>query len=195
MAHSQSRYSLYQDEQLMQSVCAGEVSAFDELYSRYGKRLSLYFLRMLNFNRSLAEDAVQDLFLKIAEKPHLFEPSRSFKTWIFSVASNICKNYYRHNLVKRNHAPFLALDINAPVDGFILAANRLDHAEFLRTLNETLSELPAEKKEVFILRFQEEKTIAEIADIQGVPEGSVKSRLHYTLKFLGDRLSVFNPLN
>lgn len=183
------------DETLMKLLCKGEVAAFDEIYRRYGKRLFVYFFRMLNFDRGLAEDAVQDLFLRIAEKPQGFDPERSFKTWIFSVASNTCKNIYRHTAVRRNHRPSLTLDVSIPLDGFVLAANRLDHAEFARTLHETLAELPPEKKEVFLLRFQEEKSIAEIAGIQGVPEGSVKSRLHYTLKFLGRRLSMFNPIN
>ena len=195
MKNPASRFSLYQDEELMQFVCTGEEQAFDELYQRYGKRLFVYFFRMLGYNRSLAEDAVQDLFLKIAERPELFDRSRSFKTWVFCVASNACKNMYRHNMVRQSHAPAVAMQIAVPEDGFALAAGRLDHAEFVRTLHETLAELPPEKREVFILRFQEEKTIAEIAVIQGVAEGSVKSRLHYTLKFLGARLSVFNPVN
>ena len=97
-----SKFSIYSDEELMTFICRGEVEAFDEVYERYGKRLFVYFTRMLNFNRAAAEDALQDLFMKIAESPQKFDTSRSFKTWIFSVASNTCKNHYRHQeVVKR----------------------------------------------------------------------------------------------
>src|ERR1041384_1884999 len=89
-------YGIYSDEELMLFVTKGEESAFDELYARYGKRLLMYFTRMMNNRKESAEDALQDLFMKIAERPELFDRSRSFKTWIFSAASNVCKNYYRH---------------------------------------------------------------------------------------------------
>jgi RNA polymerase sigma-70 factor (ECF subfamily) len=195
MDATRNRFSTCQDEELMRLVCMGEEAAFDEIYARYGKRLYVYFFRMLNFSKPLAEDALQDLFLKVAEKPELFDCSRSFKTWIFSIASNICKNVYRNKMVRTSHAPAIENEIALPLDGFALAAGRLDHAEFVRILNESLQELPPAKREVFILRFQEEKSIAEIAAIQGIAEGSVKSRLHYTLKLLSGKLSVFNPVN
>ncbi|HXU27723.1 MAG TPA: sigma-70 family RNA polymerase sigma factor, partial [Bacteroidia bacterium] len=94
-----SKYKLMLDEELMLHLTNGEVSAFDELYMRYSKRLLGYFIRMLNFDKELAQDALQDLFLKIAEAPENFDRQRSFKTWVFSVAANRCKNYYRHKKI------------------------------------------------------------------------------------------------
>src|SRR5688572_30013170 len=95
------------DEELMARICSGQVPAFDELYHRYSKRLMGYFLRMMNFDRSAAEDALQDLFCKLAADPLKFDGSRTFKTWIFSVAANTCKNYYRHRQVVLNSVPEL----------------------------------------------------------------------------------------
>jgi RNA polymerase sigma-70 factor (ECF subfamily) len=57
-----------------------------------------------------------------------------------------------------------------------------------------LEELSPEKKEAFILRYQEEKSITEIAEIQDCPEGSVKSRIHYTLKLLEKKLQHYHHL-
>src|ERR1051325_5246968 len=102
MPQEKGRFSVLSDEELMLHVCNSEVLAFDELYHRYGKRLLAYFTRMMNFDKNLAEDALQDLFLKIAERPERFDGSRSFKTWIFSLASNSCKNFYRHQKVVMN---------------------------------------------------------------------------------------------
>lgn len=176
-------------------LSAGEVMAFDELYERYSRRLMIYFTRMLNFDRDLAEDALQDLFLKIAEHPDKFDRSRSFKTWIFSVASNTCKNYYRHKkVVIQSQEEIFYLDTKVNESSFLKLANKLDAVEFRKMLEEIVEELPHEKREAFILKYQEEKTIAEIAFIQNCPEGSVKSRLHYTLKILEERLHIFNPV-
>lgn len=195
MSPATHKFSICSDEELMRFVTQGETGAFDEVYTRYAKRLMGYFVRMLNFDRKLAEDALQDLFLKIAEEPERFDSSRSFRTWIFTVAANHCKNYYRHQKVveqNRQHARYEteAFDDNA----FVTSASRIDGHLFRKMLNEVLGQLPPEKREAFILRYQEDKSIAEIALIQGCPEGSVKSRLHYTLKTLEEKLWLFKPI-
>jgi RNA polymerase sigma-70 factor (ECF subfamily) len=189
------KFAIYSDEDLMSYLSSGEELAFDELYARYGKRLLGYFIRMLNFDKNDAEDALQDLFLKIAESPEKFDRSRSFKTWIFSVASNYCKNYYRHRKVVMDSGEEL-LYTEGQTNGNFFAeiSGRLDGLQFREMLEEALNELPPAKKEAFILKYQEEKSISEIAFIQGCPEGSVKSRLHYTLKLLEERLKIFNPV-
>lgn len=179
----------------MRLICTGEVEAFDELYFRYSKRLMVYFVRMLNYNKALAEDALQDLFLKIAEAPQKFDTTRSFKTWIFSVASNCCKNYYRHQeVVKNNHENLEQQTELVQEESFLALAAKIDARQFRLILEDALNELPLEKKESFLLKYQEDKSIREIAEIQNCAEGSVKSRLHYTLKILEDKLKVFNPI-
>jgi RNA polymerase sigma-70 factor (ECF subfamily) len=151
---------------------------------------------MLNFDKELAEDALQDVFLKIAEAPDKFDTSRSFKTWIFSVASNSCKNYYRHKkIVSESKDEIIYENTSLTNDAFVNSVARMDAQLFRQRLEEVLNELSAEKKEAFILKYQEEKTIAEIALIQNCPEGSVKSRLYYTVKVLEEKLKVFKPIN
>jgi RNA polymerase sigma-70 factor (ECF subfamily) len=196
MPQPKGRFSIYSDEELMLYISRGEVLAFDELYERYGKRLMIYFTRMLNFDKIIAEDALQDLFLKIAESPDKFDRSRSFKTWIFSVASNSCKNYYRHKkVIEENEDDLIYSETNTHDASFLKLAAKMDAKEFRKMLDEALNELPIEKKEAFILKYQEEKTIADIAFIQNCPEGSVKSRLHYTIKLLEEKLKIFKPIH
>jgi RNA polymerase sigma-70 factor, ECF subfamily len=194
MQNKPGKFSIYSDEVLMDFIMKGEVQAFDELYARYSKRLLVYFTRMLNFDKTLAEDALQDLFLKIAEMPEKFDQSHSFKTWIFSVASNQCKNYYRHKkIVSESTQEIKYMNEQVNDQAFLKAATKLDAVAFRVMLDEVLNGLAVEKKEAFILKYQEEKTIAEIAWIQDCPEGSVKSRLHYTIKILEERLNIFKP--
>lgn len=196
MPLKKGKFSVLSDEELMLHLRSGEVLAFDELYYRYSKRLLGYFIRMLNFDKGLAEDALQDLFLKIAESPDKFDGSRSFKTWIFSIASNSCKNFYRHQKVVLNSRDELEyLEGNANENEFLKTAAKIDGAEFRKVLEEVLNELPPEKKEAFILKYQEDKSLVDIAFIQNCPVGSVKSRLHYTLKIVEEKLKIFNPIN
>ena len=196
MQHKTNKFSICNDEELMFYLSNGEVLAFDELYVRYNKRLLGYFIRMLNFDKNLAEDALQDLFLKIAEAPEKFDKTRSFKTWIFSVASNTCKNYYRHKkIVTESQEEIKYINESVNDSTFLTTASKMDAVFFRQMLEEVLNEMSAEKKEAFILKYQEEKTIAEIALIQGCPEGSVKSRLHYTIKVLEEKLKIFKPIN
>jgi len=178
----------------MQFICEGEEEAFDELYNKYSKPLFAYFYRMLNFDKALAEDALQDVFLKIAETPEKFDRGRSFKTWLFSVASNSCKNFYRHKIVVNDSKEELSYLSDSPNEaGIAKLFKNIDAKFFKSALDKILEELPHEKKEAFILKYQEEKSITDIALIQNCPEGSVKSRLHYTIKLLESKLQIFNP--
>ena len=191
-----SKFSIYTDEQLMHFIINGEELAFEELYKRYSKQLLGYFIRMLNFDRAMAEDALQDLFLKIAETPEKFDNSRSFKTWVFTIASNQCKNFYRHKtIVNEKHEEIKYLNASINEHSFVNAAAKLDSVLFNSLLNQALEEMSQEKKEVFILKYQEEKNLEEIATIQNCAIGTVKSRLHYTLKVLEEKLNQFNPNN
>ena len=85
-------YSSMTDEELMLSIGKGDKRAFDELYKRYAGLLLRYFKRMLWNDHEKAEDFVHDLFAKIIRNPAYFDPSRMFKTWVYSVANNMCKN-------------------------------------------------------------------------------------------------------
>jgi RNA polymerase sigma-70 factor, ECF subfamily len=196
MQQHTGKFSILSDEELMHFISVGEGLAFDEIYKRYSKRLLGYFIRMLNFDKTLAEDALQDVFLKIAEAPEKFDKNRSFKTWVFCVASNYCKNYYRHKKIMNESAEEIKYTGNhIDEHSFVKTASRIDSTLFRKMLEDILNELAPEKKEAFILKYQEEKTISDIAFIQNCPEGSVKSRLHYTLKILEEKLKMFNPVN
>lgn len=186
-------YSYKSDEELMALICIGDTKAFDEIHYRYRRKLMGYFMRMLRFEKQVSEDAVQDIFLKIASFPEKFDGSRPFKTWIFSVASNYCKNVFRHEAVKKQYESSLS-DVNSSDHTDIYLDGKIDTKYFNESLHAVLNELPPERKEAFILRYQEEKSITEIAEIQECPEGSVKSRIHYTIKLLEQKLQQYHHL-
>ena len=71
-------YQQLADEKLIVAITNGDSSAFNELYKRYNERLLYYFYRMLWNDKEMAQDFLQDLFIKIIDKPHLFDVERKF---------------------------------------------------------------------------------------------------------------------
>ncbi|WP_225154629.1 RNA polymerase sigma factor, partial [Bradyrhizobium sp. NBAIM08] len=78
----------------MGRIVLGDQAAFSELYHRFKDRMYYYFYRMLGNSADLANDFVQELFMKIVEKPKSYNPNFAFHTWFYSVAHNMCKNEY-----------------------------------------------------------------------------------------------------
>ena len=137
-----NRYDNLSDEELFSHMKNGEERAFKELYGRYSKKMLFFFYQRLNNDNERAQDLLQDLFLKIIEKPESFDKSRKFSVWIYVVASNMCK----HSLT-------------------------------------------------FVLKHQQGLTIKEISDIMDCSEGTVKSRLFYSIKKLSNKLQMYNFQN
>lgn len=178
----------------MEYIKKGETAAFDVLYTRYSSRLLHYFYRMLGKKEEKAQDFLQDIFLKIVEKPQMFDPSRRFSTWIFTVASNMCKNEYRRMQVRVNGDIYVGDYVNTSNDVTLpIIEKQMDNKMFRKQLFEEVEELSAVKKSTFILRYQEGFSIKEISDMMDCSEGTVKSRLFYTLRNLADKLRIFNP--
>ncbi|HTA82016.1 MAG TPA: RNA polymerase sigma factor, partial [Bacteroidia bacterium] len=187
-----TKYSLMNDQELMFHLQQGEASAFDELYTRYSKRLLGYFIRMLNFDKEKAQDSLHDVFLKIIEKPEQFDRARSFKSWVFTIAYNTCKNHYKHDGVVKEAKDELKHTTDVLDEKFFISmAAKMDAVDFKKALNTELASLPVDKKTTFVLRYQEDYSINEIAEIMECSEGTVKSRIHYTLKILSEKLKVY----
>ena len=185
-------YQHEHDEQLMTLVGQHNQRAFEELYGRYGKLMFNYFLRMLWKDKEKARDFTQELFTKVYQKPHLYDPSRPFKTWLYSIAHNMCKNEYAKLEVRREAQSTLKTEstgITSPV-----AQKDMDRKTFMEKLASVLAQLDEVKRETFELRFVQELSIIEISEVMGVSEGTVKSRLFYLLKDLNGKLKAFEGI-
>lgn len=178
------QYQEYTDEALMRLITGKDQAALEELYGRYGSRMYRYFLKTLNFQTEKAADFTQDLFLKIIEKPGAFDPNRSFKTWIFTVAANMCRNEFR-NSAHRSQA-VLEIDDQLTEDH----APALDSPVLGSYIDVALGKLEEAHRQCFLLRYQEEMSIREISEMMQCPEGTVKSRIFYALRKLSDVLKM-----
>ena len=179
------------DEELMELVNAGKKSAFSEVYQRYHGKMLNYFYRMLYQDEEKARDFAHDLFVKIMETPTRFDTQKRFSTWIYAVASNMCKNEYRSRAVRDNgidpHSPLIQDEEKE------IAGQLIDSTLFRQKLQHEIQALNPKQKEAFVLRFQNEMPIKEIAETMECSEGTIKSRLFYSLKRMSEKLKEFNP--
>lgn len=188
MALRSLSYQNLRDEELVPFIAEGSPAAFDEIYNRYGQKLFSYFFRMLWKNKELAEDCTQELFIKLIKNASSFEQAKTFSSWLYSMAHNMCKNEYRKEEVRAKH---VAMNNKTRR---VTEARNLDLHRFKEAVHRCVKELDEEKKSLFVLRFQEQLSVPEISGIMNIPEGTVKSRLFYLLKDLKDKLKHFETV-
>jgi RNA polymerase sigma-70 factor (ECF subfamily) len=178
------------DEILMEKFKRGESSAFDEIYERYAKKLMYYFYKMLSQDKEKAQDFVHDVFLKIIQKPDLFDISKKFSVWIYKIAYNKCIDEYKLSSTKKNeYNDFEEIEGNSTNLDF-----KIDYEIFESVLQNELMKLSDDHRTAFILKYRENYNVREIAEILNCPEGTIKSRLFYSLKKITKKLSDYNPI-
>lgn len=153
---------------------------FDELYRTYGRRAQGFFLRMTGYDRPLAEDLTQELFTRIWEHRSDYRPGEPFETWMYSIAYNLCKNAYRHQTVVDAYFR----DMLATSSEAAPPSEALERAEQRELLARAVQRLPEGQREVFVLRYDEELTLEQVAAVCRIPLGTVKSRLFNALQTL-----------
>jgi RNA polymerase sigma-70 factor (ECF subfamily) len=190
MSFFRKSYQTHTDQALLMLLKEGNERAFDALYDRYSKRLLYYFYKMLGRDEAKAQDFLQDLFLKIIEKNHLYNPDHSFETWIFSVAHNQCKNEYRRNTLQ--NSLFSIAETDPVPDESVEFTEWYDNELFEKLLQEELDAMDADQRTTFILRYQENLSLEQISQVLDCPVGTIKSRLFYAKKRLAARLKIFD---
>ena len=183
------KYKESSDEELMNLLSKGDKKAFDEIYQRYSGILMGYFFKMLWQNKEKAEDMVHELFIKIIRKPAYFDPQRSFKTWVFSVACNMCKNEYKKAEVRKKSSN--DLDMIVPQISSENVFNQVQDMQFKEAFETAFQKLELKHREVFALRHFEGLSIKEIAEAVDANEGTIKSRLFYATKQMAVQLKIF----
>ena len=164
----------------MALIQKGDHRAFEVVYDRYAGRIKAYFYRMLWADEALAEDYVQDLFAKIIERPELYQTEQPLAPWLFSIATNMCKNAYRKRQYEVAYLTHLAPETTVPPN----EARESDEAVLTGQLMQMLDQMDEDKKALFVLRYQQQMSVKALASHFDVSEGTIKSRLHYLRKAL-----------
>jgi RNA polymerase sigma-70 factor, ECF subfamily len=170
------------DEQLAQQLQQGKSEALSILVERHYDSLLGYLYRMLGGNRALAEDLNQETFLRVLRSIDRYTYPRPFKPWLYTIATNLARNHYDRAETRRTSAD---LDL---LDGIDSGTPRIEEVlTFERDVEQTISmlgSLPDHQREVIILRYYQECSLAEIGEVLNLPVGTVKSRLSIGLSRL-----------
>ena len=179
------------DAELARDALAGSEDAYRALVTRYASPAVNFIFRVVR-DRALAEDLAQDGFLRVYQRLNTYDPERKFSSWFFQVLRNITIDYLRVNRL-----PTSSLDEFADegqqhdaVDRASASPEELaGQRELAAAMSAALAQLRPEYREVVVLRYQEGLTQPEIAEILGLPSGTVKTYLHRARKELAGILS------
>jgi RNA polymerase sigma-70 factor (ECF subfamily) len=177
------------DEDLMKRVASKDDDrAFDELYNRYARRVMGFLMRQLNDSEKAA-DLVQDAFMRLWSSRERYVSDKCFSTWLFSIAYNLLKNEYRRSGYSSKYVEHVMNSTTEEQEEDMDL--RLDDHLFDEALRAELSMLDADSRLLFSLRFEEEMTVPQIAEVMKIPEGTVKSRQHTIVRNLKQKLKIY----
>jgi RNA polymerase sigma-70 factor, ECF subfamily len=170
------------DEDLMEHFQQGTLEAFDILVGRYREPLTHYLFRFIGDPRE-CEDLLQETFLRVYRNRHSYRRIARFSTWLYTIAGNLARSEYR----KRKRRRLFSLqsvnrddeeyEIEIPDEQFLPDT----HAEStlqVAQIQGALQQIPEEFREVVVLRDVQQLAYEEIAEITGLPMGTVKSRIN-----------------
>ncbi len=162
----------------------GDSEAFGELVTLYENKILNYCYRMLG-NRTDAEDATQEVFVKLYRFIGSFTGQSAFSTWLYKIAFNVCLDYLRKN--KKHTSDTVSLhQQNAEGEEFLLNIEdkgltpyeSAQMSEAQRALALALEQLSEDQRRVVVLRDVEGLSYEEIGEVMGIAEGTVKSRIN-----------------
>jgi RNA polymerase sigma-70 factor (ECF subfamily) len=169
------------DEALIGRIARGDRLAMQVLFARHHVRVYRFVLRLLR-DEMAAEDIISDVFLDVWRQANRFEGRSAVSTWLIAIARFKALSQLR----KRREDGLdeeTAESIEEPSDDPERTVEKQDKGEKLR---KCLAELSTEHREVIDLVYYHEKSVEEVAQIVGIPENTVKTRMFYARKKLGE---------
>ena len=188
------------DEVLLARYRRGDTAAFKEIVRRHQRGLFNFALRQVHVP-STAEDIVQEVFVRVVQSVDSFKEEARFTTWAYTIARNLCIDHLR----KKAHRRHASLDApgaegedgeGAPLGERVAAsgagADRVAIGKQLQGhIKAAVDKLPDDQREVFLMRQVGELPFKDIAEVVGVSENTVKSRMRYALERLQAALAEF----
>ena len=177
----------HDEDHFVARLVARDESAFNELVVTYQRRVFALVFRMLG-RRDEAEDLAQEVFVQVFKAIDQFRGDSKLSTWIYRIAVNLCKN--RTKYLSRRHAndqddvdamadrlPFSAAK-GVSVGGISRPDELVEGMQLEVVVKRAIAQIEPEFREVLILRDVEDMSYEEIAEVTGLADGTVKSRIH-----------------
>jgi len=175
----------FSDEVLIERIAAGDRGAMRILFARHRLAVYRWLVRLLK-DEALAEDLLNEVFLDVWRQAAAFEARASLSTWLLAIARHKALTVRR----RRTEAQLdddVASAIADPADDPELVVEKKSRAEMLRR---SLARLPREQGEVIDLVYYHDRSIKEVAEIVGIPEATVKTRMFYARRKLAELVAA-----
>lgn len=168
----------------MRRLQRGDERALETLFGRYRAPLFGFLLRRCR-DEAAAEDLIQETWLRVVRSRDRYDPRRRFTTWLFQIANNLCRDLARRREVERRGKEGMQQveALRSQTTGKAGHELRLD-------MERRLAALPDRLREVLVLRYHQQLSEREIAEIAGIPQGTVKSRLHAAVRALREGMEA-----
>ena len=169
------------DRDLIARTAAKDRAAMHALYARHNVRVFRFLMGRMR-NEALAEELTNEVFLEVWRKAGRYEVRSAVSTWLLAIAHNKAMSQMR----KRRDVELqdeVAEQIADSGDDPEQREQKRSKAELMR---ETINALSDEHREVIDLVYYHEKSVREAAEVIGIPEATVKTRMHYARKQLGE---------
>jgi len=186
------------DETLMLRYQQGDRTAFASLVRRHQQPLFNFALRQVRVPQ-VAEDVVQETFVRVVQNAADFKHEARFTTWVYTITRNLCIDQLRKRALRKH--PSLDESRGEEGDGPTLGEQTADPrasvereatgSELKERIALAVDKLPDEQREVFLMRELANLPFKKIAEITGVPENTVKSRMRYALERLQEALAEY----
>ncbi|VAW37544.1 RNA polymerase sigma-70 factor [hydrothermal vent metagenome] len=179
------------DEELMLAFANNDETAFEQLYARHKDAIYRYFLRHLS-NQSICQELTQDLWMKIINAKENYKVTAKFKTWLYTLAHNRLVDWYRRNNLEMK--AFVANSQDNQDSNQVNGISNWNPEDELQTkrlskeLKLSISKLPFEQQEVFLLYQEASLSIPQIAEMLDESMEKIKSRYRYAVKKLRSSL-------
>jgi RNA polymerase sigma-70 factor (ECF subfamily) len=169
------------DELLIGRIARGDRLAMQVLFARHHVRIYRFVLRLLR-DEMAAEDVISEVFLDVWRQASRFEGRSAVSTWLIAIARFKALSTLRKRREEGLDEETMEA-IEEPSDNPALAIEKIDKGEKLR---QCLAALTREHREVIDLVYYHEKSVEEVAQIVGIPENTVKTRMFYARRKLGE---------
>lgn len=178
-AISQEGMKRLTDGQIIESVVSGQHDGFEELVRRYQRPITSYVYRMLGDYES-ALDTTQEVFIKVYNSLHKYSFDYKFSTWIYRIAHNASVDHMRRNSITPQSLEMENADGSFEIQLESRAASPeqdRERSEWRAEIETVVKSLPAAYRDLILLRHSRDMSYDEIAEVTGLPLGTVKNRL------------------
>lgn len=176
------------DAELVQAFAGGSEQAFKELVRHYEATLYRFVWRQVR-NHAVAADLCQEIFVKVFLKAGSFRGESSFRTWLYQIAINQCRNHFR----SRGRERLEDVEIETLPLADRPASDAAEAAQEVRRMRAAVEALPPKQRDTLELRFYQDCTFAEIAEIMSCPVGTAKANYHHAITSLRKRMRGLEP--